>query len=48
MTMAEYVHSFSQLFKYAEDLINIEEKVDRFIGGMNPVYVEHVVAYKRP
>ena len=49
MTMAEYVHMFSQLSKYAEDLINTEEKkVDRFIGGLNPIYVEHVVAYKRP
>ena len=43
------VHTFLQLSKYAEDLINTEEKkVDRFIDGMNPAYVEHVVAFKRP
>ena len=47
--MAEYIHTFLQLATYAEDLINTEEnKVDRFIDGMNLEYMEHVVAFKRP
>ena len=46
--MADYVHTFLQLSKYAEDLINTEKKVDRFIDGVNPAYVEHVVAFRRP
>lgn len=49
MTMAVYVHTFLRLSKYAEDLINTEEKkVDRCIDGLNVAYMEHVVALKRP
>ncbi|XXG88100.1 hypothetical protein AAC387_Pa12g0357 [Persea americana] len=49
MTMVVYVHTFLQLSKYVEDLINIEEKkVGRCIDGFNPAYVEHVLAFKRP
>lgn len=49
MTVATYVHTFLQLSKFAKDLVDTKEKkVKRFIGGLHPMYEEHVVMYKRP
>lgn len=47
MTVATFVHTFLQLSMFAKDLVDTEEKkVKRFIGGLHPMYEEHVVSTK--
>ena len=47
MTVVVYVHSFLQLSKFVEELINTEEKkVKRFTGGLKPMYKDHVVTFQ--
>lgn len=49
MSVATYVHTFLQLTKFTEDLVNTEEKkVKRFVGGLHTLYEEHVVVCMRP
>ena len=48
MTVVVNVHTFLQLSKFAEELINKEEKKEkRFIGGLKPMYKDHVVTFQR-
>ena len=49
MAVAIYLHTFLRLFEFAKELIDTEaKKVKRFIGGLHPMYEEHVVMYKGP
>ena len=48
MTVAVYLLTFLQLSKFAKDLVDTEaKKIKRFVGGLHPMYEEHVVMYKR-